>query len=258
MLLGVLLIPILRKSRADGPAHLTFVGSDLAYSATWKIDLDKAVFETADDPKNWKLWIPYPQSKLFLLMGASMLSKRVSCEDVIINVANPGMTHGTSLMANMEQSWQVRLIRLFMKMLGRPVEMGARQHIHAVVTGPETHGSFLSEGKIKPGCVRDPEDFWSMKWDDAPSPGERTMYSRAKTLPISDVKLAITASYADLPATLGDVKLLDKIDVHLGPVNKGRSVNEFPLLRLMLTKDRDGMSLNSRVLSNSIERLARI
>lgn len=150
-LLSTLLIPILRAKRGGAePARLCIVGSDTAYFASWKDPNCKSVFELVDGLANFNGMSTYMVSKLLLLLFVERLCQNVSPEEVIINYVNPGMCHSTSIMGERTPSMQTRIQGRVGKMMGRTPEMGARQYVHGAIAGAESHGSFLSEGTIKP------------------------------------------------------------------------------------------------------------
>jgi NAD(P)-dependent dehydrogenase (short-subunit alcohol dehydrogenase family) len=104
-----------------------------------------------DDPTHFDSWEAYKTTKLLLLMFVYELSKRVSSEEVIINVSNPGACRGTQFGAVERSMMQEAMLYIASLVLGRTATVGARQYVDAVtVQGPESHGSFVSEGKIKP------------------------------------------------------------------------------------------------------------
>lgn len=150
MLLSTLLLPLLKTKRGtDGPAHLTIVGSDTIYWAEWKDPHCASVFAVADDPTSFVAMNAYMVSKTFLLMFVDRMSQIVSPEEVIINVPNPGLCHGTEI-GGSTPSLKNKMMGLMARVIGRAPEIGARQYLHGVVAGADTHGSFLSEGQIKP------------------------------------------------------------------------------------------------------------
>lgn len=150
ILLALLLIQLLKSKKSASPGHLSMVGSDTAHWAGWKTPLCTSIFEIADDAAEWAEQETYFKSKLFMLMGMQKLSEMVSPEDVVLNVCNPGWCVGTQLGAENKQTLGWRIANLLKYFIGRRREVGAREYVWAVVAGPETHGSFLSEGKMKP------------------------------------------------------------------------------------------------------------
>ncbi|KIL84993.1 hypothetical protein FAVG1_11864 [Fusarium avenaceum] len=151
-LLVLALVPILRAKRGTiNLARLSLVGSDTSYYANWKGTSSESVIEVMDNLTYFDSWEAYKTTKLLLLMFAYELSQRVSPDEVIINVSNPGACRGTQFGAVERSMMQKAMIYIASMVLGRTATVGARQYVDAVtVQGPESHGSFVSEGKIKP------------------------------------------------------------------------------------------------------------
>lgn len=151
-LMALILLPILRAKRGTAsPAHLSLIGSDTSYYANWKGMVSESVIETMDDPAHFTSWEAYKTTKLLLLMFASELSKRIPSDEVIINVSNPGACRGTKFGHAKRSMPEEAMLHVASLVLGRTPSVGARQYVDAVaVKGIESHGSFVSEGKIKP------------------------------------------------------------------------------------------------------------
>lgn len=151
-LIALVLMPILRKkSQAQTPARLSIIGSDTAYYAELRGVSPGSIFKAMNDAARFEPWAAYKDSKLLLLMFVHELSKRVSSDEVIINVPNPGACRGTQFGATNEGVIQNTLTYVASMVVGRSAAMGARQYTEAVsVKGIESHGSFISEGQIKP------------------------------------------------------------------------------------------------------------
>ncbi|GKU15735.1 unnamed protein product, partial [Fusarium langsethiae] len=146
------LIPILREKRgAASPARLNLVGSDTSYYANWEGAESESVVEVMDSPAHFDSWEAYKTTKLLLLMFACELSKRIPPDEVIINVSNPGACRGTQFGIAERSVLQEGVLYVASLVLGRTATVGARQYVDAVtVKGAESHGSFVSEGKVKP------------------------------------------------------------------------------------------------------------
>ncbi|KAH6889305.1 hypothetical protein B0T10DRAFT_459962 [Thelonectria olida] len=151
-LLAILLLPILKAKRVSpSPGRLVLVGSDTAYWAEWEDVNCKSAFEVADDASKFESMNAYKMSKLLLLMFLDKLSQVVPADEVIVNVPNPGACRGTEFGSDNPNKFQRFMFRFVGLIMGRPVAVGARTYMDAVaVKGVESHGAFLSEGKIKP------------------------------------------------------------------------------------------------------------
>ncbi|KAF5572718.1 short-chain dehydrogenase reductase family [Fusarium pseudoanthophilum] len=151
-LLALILIPILREKRGTtSPARLSLVGSDTSYYANWKGRDSEPIIEAMDNPTSFDSWEAYKTTKLLLLMFARELSKRIPSNEVIINVSNPGACRGTQFGHADRSMLEEAVLYVASLVLGRTATIGARQYVDAVtIQGAESHGSFISEGKIKP------------------------------------------------------------------------------------------------------------
>ncbi|KAF5709064.1 short-chain dehydrogenase reductase family [Fusarium mundagurra] len=151
-LLALVLTPILRKKRGTkSPACLSLVGSDTSYYANWKGTDSESIPETMDNPAHFDSWEAYKTSKLLLVMFEQELSKHTPSNEVIINVSNPGACRGTQFGQTERSMIQEAVLHLASLVLGQTVVVGARQYVDAVtVQDVKSHGSFVSEGKIKP------------------------------------------------------------------------------------------------------------
>ncbi|KAI8668574.1 hypothetical protein NCS57_00668900 [Fusarium keratoplasticum] len=140
-----------RQRLTDQPPVITVVGSDTMYFS--KFTVVDPIFSRLDDPKHFVKFQQYMDSKFLVMIFISQLAEKVSSDDVVINVCNPGMTAGTGLGHDSEHlSFAEKYIMpIFAKALGRSVQVGASVYIHALlVEGKESHGSFVSDWAIKP------------------------------------------------------------------------------------------------------------
>ncbi|KAF5559809.1 short-chain dehydrogenase reductase family [Fusarium phyllophilum] len=127
-LLALVLIPILRENRGTtSPARSSLVGCDTSYYTNWKGTDSEPIVEAMDNPTSFDSWEACKTTKLLLLKFARELiwtCGALSAEEAVLYVAS--------------------------LVLGRTATVGARQYVDAVtVQGAESHGSFVSEGRIK-------------------------------------------------------------------------------------------------------------
>lgn len=151
VLLAILLLPVLKLKRPSGlsrPPALTVVGSDLAYNVD--MDWKAPVFQQLDNPETYAHMPAYSKSKLLVMLVVAKIAESISCEDILINTTNPGMTKGTNI-ARERSGADAKIIALLNAMLGRTVKVAASNYIYStVVMGNESHGSFTSDWDIKP------------------------------------------------------------------------------------------------------------
>ncbi|KAH7141938.1 putative short-chain dehydrogenase/reductase family protein [Dactylonectria macrodidyma] len=155
VLLLLLLVSVIKEKkgqhRTDRPSVLTVVGSDTMYYS--KLEATGPIFPRMDDPKRFVKFQQYLDTKLLLMMFISQLADKLSPEEVLINVCNPGMTAGTGLGHDVKETSRTEryIAPLFIKALGRSVQAGASVYIHALLMeGKESHGGFVSDWAIKP------------------------------------------------------------------------------------------------------------
>ncbi|KAG8158090.1 hypothetical protein KVR01_011851 [Diaporthe batatas] len=147
-LLSILLLPVLSERRAPGkPARLSVIGSDTQYWAS----LDPAggaILPRLAAPAKFDAHVQYPTTKFLLVGFVAKLAESVNPDEVIVNTVNPGLTASTDI----GRETQVSLpFKIFVKTVGRRLEWGADTYVDgAVVKGPESHGSFVSDWTIKP------------------------------------------------------------------------------------------------------------
>ncbi|GAP88447.1 putative retinol dehydrogenase 12 [Rosellinia necatrix] len=151
-LLGILLLPILKARKgATGntrPPVLTFVASDRAYQVD--IETKGPVLQQLDRPEHFTQFEWYGKSKLLSTLFVSKLAELVDADDVLVNMANPGMTKGTEFFRGVP-SFILPIISLGQFLLARSTEVAASIYVDAVAArGKESHGSFLSDWAIKP------------------------------------------------------------------------------------------------------------
>lgn len=153
-LLAILLLPILHSSKKNNnpsrPPVLSFVGSDLMYTPQYAPRSKASVLPQFDAKEKFDFFGSYSSSKLLLMFFVSRLAELVDPADVLINVANPGLTRYSGL----DRYGSVG-VRVFMKamrlILGRSLEAGASIYLDAALArGSESHGSFISDWALKP------------------------------------------------------------------------------------------------------------
>ncbi|ORY59538.1 retinol dehydrogenase 12 [Pseudomassariella vexata] len=150
-LLSMLLLPVLKSKKIAGaprPPVLSIVGSDLMYSANLKTK--GPVLPQFDNPKSFSQIPSYSNAKLLLMFLVAKLAELVKPDDVLINMANPGMTKGTSL-GHENPVLAMKLLGIAQFFLARSAEISASIYLDAALTrGDESHGSYISDWAIKP------------------------------------------------------------------------------------------------------------
>ncbi|GAP86748.1 putative retinol dehydrogenase 12 [Rosellinia necatrix] len=156
-LLTILLLPVLKSKRATGgskPPLISIVTSDSAYWASIEPRGGPilAQFDRAEkySPMPW-----YQKSKLLQYFFVARLAEEVDGGDVTVNLANPGLCAGTAFGDGGGTAGFSALTRLLFGVLvwanARTVAAGASTYVDAaVVRGPESHGSYVSDWGIRP------------------------------------------------------------------------------------------------------------
>jgi NAD(P)-dependent dehydrogenase (short-subunit alcohol dehydrogenase family) len=151
VLLAMLLIPVLKAKKVAGasrPPVLSIIGSDIAYSA--KLQTEGPVLPQFDNPRGFGQFPAYANAKMLLMFLVAKLAELVKPSDVLINLANPGMTKGTSL-GHDNNVIAKKIFGVAQYFLARSLDVGASVYLNAALTrGAESHGRFISDWAIKP------------------------------------------------------------------------------------------------------------
>ena len=161
-LLGVLVLLKLREtSERFGRANLTFVGSMIhifAKQGDLVVKQRERVLERLSE-EGMGMEGRYFLSKLLVHLCARAMVERVGAVKegdkrkgegeregcVVVNTVNPGWCK-TALLRHDDGGLGGRT---GLRMIGRTVEEGSRTLVHAVTAGKETHGTCLSECRVK-------------------------------------------------------------------------------------------------------------
>ncbi|GAW13821.1 hypothetical protein ANO14919_032110 [Xylariales sp. No.14919] len=153
VLLTILLLPVLKAKRITGtkPPVLSIVTSDTAYWAS--IGRQGPLLPQLAKAENYSPMSWYQKAKLFQQLFVSKLAEEIDSDDVIVNLANPGLCGGTAF--GDKGGGFSKFILPFLNLLkwinARTVVAGASTYVDAaVVKGQESHGSYVSDWAIKP------------------------------------------------------------------------------------------------------------
>ncbi|CAH0021807.1 unnamed protein product [Clonostachys rhizophaga] len=158
VLLLTLLLPVVKDKPSAAKAtpppvpRISIVSSIMAHWAKFaERDSDPllAAFAEKSD-SNWDMEERYSTSKLLALLFLGELSRRISPETAIINAPTPGVCHG-SLFLRQTSGVVGFIIGMFYRLVGHSCTVGASQVLAAAVrAGPESHGQFVENGKLRP------------------------------------------------------------------------------------------------------------
>ncbi|OCL01883.1 short-chain dehydrogenase [Glonium stellatum] len=152
-LLACLILPKLRETalKYNTNTHLTITASELYEVAKFKERKAPTgqIFATLNDKaKSEKnMGERYHVSKLLEIFFVKQLAAMspIDSNKVIVNCVAPGWCH-----SNLAREADSRAIRIAMKLLCRPTEVGARTLVHGASVGPESHGQYVPDCKITP------------------------------------------------------------------------------------------------------------
>ncbi|KAG9254839.1 putative short-chain dehydrogenase/reductase family protein [Emericellopsis atlantica] len=152
-LLEVLLVPIMKAhKRQSWTPRITVVNSGMANFSTLP-NRDKRPLLRSFDDTTLTPWDPqtrYNDSKLVGQFFLSRLVENTSPHDVIINMVEPGLTKGTQLFRNVG-GLSGAVFAMLKSAAARPAHVASRTYVDAAaVKGPESHGCYISLGKIAP------------------------------------------------------------------------------------------------------------
>lgn len=149
VLLSSLLLPTLKHKAPSGkPGRLTIVNSGSALMSKFANAASDPFLPYYDDESKFDPTDSYTSSKALSHFWIVKLAERVSADDVVVNLVDPGLVKGTSLHRNL--NIVVKAIFTVVKALtGRTMEQGASTFIDAaVVRGKESHGSNVMDWEL--------------------------------------------------------------------------------------------------------------
>ena len=154
--LALLLLPKLRAvaTKYNINPRITIVGSEVHAFAPFKERHSAYIFDTLSDPKQAKMKERYFLSKLLVMLAFREMSERMrksgkeGSRDVVLNTVAPGWCY--SDLFREDPAINTMGMRVAMRMFARTTEEGSRCLVGAVVSGSESHGQYLNDGKIKP------------------------------------------------------------------------------------------------------------
>jgi len=149
MLLGILLLPLLKaKSPAGSPGRLTIINSGSARGAAIAENETPVLPALDDESRPWKPVERYAVSKLLGHLFIVNLVRYVGADDVVVNLADPGLVKDTNLQGG-APLLVAAFFWCFKAVLGRTVPVGASTYVDAaVVKGRESHGCYVANWKI--------------------------------------------------------------------------------------------------------------
>lgn len=148
-LLALLLLPVLRVRAPTGPGRLVIVGSETASWAAFPQREKHDIIRAFEAQSAFDMTQSYYCSKLLLQLFLVELAQRVGMQDAVVNIVNPGFCYGSGLHRGVDGLLGSTLA-IVKRLTGRSTQLGARTLVDAVVVqGPESHGKFLGDGRVR-------------------------------------------------------------------------------------------------------------
>lgn len=148
-LLSFLLLPKLKSSAKEHTTtpRLVVVASEVHAWTKFPEQNSPSIFAALDDPATPSMAERYMTSKLLEVLVVREIAPRLTDSGVVLNMLNPGLNK-TALGGN--ESWVLVVMR---SLLGRQVHVGARTYVSAAVAGRESHGRYMTDGKVDDGAL---------------------------------------------------------------------------------------------------------
>lgn len=151
ILLALLVLPTLRRSaeKFGTKPRLTTVVSEV--HAWTKFPERKApnTFLALDDEKHTDMLERYPTSKLLQVLVLREIVQRLRDDSVVVNMLNPGLCH-----SQLAREAGIRLALMKMVM-ARTTEVGSRTLVAGAAAGEESHGAYMTDGKVDNSALSD-------------------------------------------------------------------------------------------------------
>ncbi|EEA23323.1 hypothetical protein TMatcc_002182 [Talaromyces marneffei ATCC 18224] len=185
-LLGLLLLPKLEETGTKNPVEKprwTIVTSEVHALTNLPECKDGNTFVSLDDPQKSNMNDRYPTSKLLEVLVVRELAQRITNNNVVLNMLNPGLCHSTLWR---ERNWPVLIFSLFSFV--RTTEVGARCLVAGAAAGDESHGAYMTDGKVSNGHLS------AFVTSDEGRNAQRKVWSELKAI-LEDIVPGVTASY---------------------------------------------------------------
>ncbi|UZJ53793.1 hypothetical protein CBS101457_003113 [Exobasidium rhododendri] len=152
-LLALLMVPKLKSVAKEFgfKPRLTIVSSEVHGWAKFSEGKEASVFAALDNnsPKNMK--DRYMTSKLLEVLVVRHIAPLLQDSNVTLNMLNPGMCH-SGLMRDVGFVFSI-VVSIIQFILARTTEMGSRTLYHSATAAPDSHGQYMSDGKVDDSAV---------------------------------------------------------------------------------------------------------
>lgn len=145
-LLAFLMLPKLKAtaSQYKTSPRLTIVSSEVhAWSKFAESNAPQGkILATLDDEKIAKMSERYPTTKLLEVLVVREIAPQLASSGVVLNMLNPGLCHSE---LSRDGPFVLEIIKFF---IARSTEVGSRTLLAAAAAGSESHGAYMSDGKV--------------------------------------------------------------------------------------------------------------
>ncbi|KAK8112008.1 Short chain dehydrogenase sol3 [Apiospora kogelbergensis] len=150
-LLLVLLLDVIKSKPESQPARITITSSDGAAWTKFAEKKNRPLLASLDKPEGWSAIDRQFLSKLLVQFFVSKLATVVPASVAVVNMATPGMVHDSNMNRETKAQLASKIVEPLRRMMGYTSAVAARLIVDAAVNhGPESHGRYLSEQRIKP------------------------------------------------------------------------------------------------------------
>ncbi|RLL96299.1 hypothetical protein CFD26_102788 [Aspergillus turcosus] len=151
ILLALLVLPTLRRSaeKFGTKPRLTTVVSEVHAWTKFPERKARNTFLALDDQNHTDMRERYPTSKLLQVLALREIVARMRDDSVVVNMLNPGLCH--SQLAR-EAGIGLALMKMVM---ARTTEVGSRTLVAGAAAGGESHGAYMTDGKVDNGALSD-------------------------------------------------------------------------------------------------------
>lgn len=148
-LLAVLMLPKLKSSAKEFNTHprLTIVTSEVHGFTKFPERNEPNIFHALDNKAKLRA-DRYPISKLLEVLAVRQLAPKLAGSGVVLNMLNPGLCH-SELARDAGMSPRGIVLAVLKFLLARSTEMGSRTLVAAAAVGEESHGKYMTDGKVE-------------------------------------------------------------------------------------------------------------
>ncbi|RMZ17494.1 hypothetical protein D0860_00385 [Hortaea werneckii] len=154
-LLALLLLPKLQESgnRFNTIPTLTVVSSEMHFVTSFPERTSPTIFKTLNEPEEARMPERYALSKLLEVLACREIARNHPVDQlkVTLNFVNPGWCISELVRYSVASFGSVAktVLNLVMRVMCRTTEVGSRTLVHAGLSGPETHGKYMSNCRVE-------------------------------------------------------------------------------------------------------------